>query len=158
VRAGEPDDIHNVYYAVFPHTARIETNLMKTILIGLCALGLSAGLISKTAAQNVTIRLSPATDISHWVWNGEYQCWIWNGPEFEGDYQGHAYSYWHGRHQGGGDRNNPPVKGDVGQSRVERPRTEVEKPNAKQPKVEEKRKVEEKSKTKSSKTEDKKDH
>jgi hypothetical protein len=33
---------------------------------------LSTGLISKTAA---TIRLSPATDISCWVWNGEYQCW-----------------------------------------------------------------------------------
>jgi hypothetical protein len=67
---------------------------MKTVLIGLCSLGLSAGLISKTAA---TIRLSPATDISYWVWSGDYQCWIWNGPEFEGDYQGHPYSYWHGR-------------------------------------------------------------
>src|ERR1700680_3214630 len=133
---------------------------MKRVLIGLCALSLFTGLAfaPKVASQSITITVGPATDDSYWVWNDEYQCWIWNGPEFEGDYQGHPYSYWHGRHQGGGDRNTRPVKGNVEQSKVEQPTTEVEKPKAKQPKVEEKRKVEEKSKTKSPKTEDKKDH
>ena len=143
----------------------LKSKVMKRVLIGLCALSLLTGLAfaPKVAAQSITITVGPATDDSYWVWNDEYQCWIWNGPEFQGDYQGHPYSYWHGRHQGGGDRNNRPVKGNVGQSnveqsKVEQPTTEVEKPKAKQPKVEEKRKVEEKSKTKSPKTEDKKDH
>jgi len=149
---------------------------MKTILIGLCALGLSAGLISKTVAQTVTIELSPATNDSYWVWNDEYLCWVWNGPEFQGDYQGHPYSYWHGRHEGGGDRNNRPVKGDAEPSKVAQPATVVEKAKAEQPKVEERPKVEEKgkveekskteekpkaekkSKTEPPKTEDKKDH
>ena len=62
---------------------------MKTVLIGLCALGLFAGLIPRTAAQNVTITVGPATDDSYWVWSDEYQCWVWNGSEFQGDYQGH---------------------------------------------------------------------
>jgi hypothetical protein len=154
----------------------LKSRLMKTLLIGLCTLGLSAGLISKTVAQTVTIELSPATNDSYWVWNDEYQCWLWNGPEFQGDYQGHPYSYWHGRHQGGGDRNNRPVKGDAEPSKVEQPATVVEKAKAEQPKVEERPKVEEKgkveekskteekpkaekkSKTEPPKTEDKKDH
>jgi hypothetical protein len=148
---------------------------MKIILIGLCALGLSAGLISKTVAQTVTIELSPATNDSYWVWNDEYQCWLWNGPEFQGDYQGHPYSYWHGRHDGGGDRNNRPVKSNAERSKVEQPTTVVEKAKIEQPKVEERPKVEKgkveekskteekpkaekKSKTEPPKTEDKKDH
>jgi hypothetical protein len=32
------------------------------------------------------------------------------GPEFRGDYEGHPYSYWHGRHEGGGDHNHRPAK------------------------------------------------
>jgi hypothetical protein len=119
---------------------------MKTILIGLCALGLFGGLTSKAAAQTVTITLSPATDDSYWVWSDEYQCWVWNGPEFQGDYQGHPYSYWHGRHDGGGDRNNRPVKAEVEPARVEQRTTEVSKPREEQPKEEQKSKVEEKSK------------
>jgi hypothetical protein len=87
----------------FYKTVSNETKLMKTILIGLCALGLSAGLISKTAAQTVTIRFSPATDNSYWVWNNGYQCWIWNGSEFEADYQGHPYS----RRTGSGTSRRP---------------------------------------------------
>src|SRR5271166_558404 len=71
---------------------------MKKILICLCAFGLFASLTPKTAAQTVTITVGPATDDSYWVWNDEYQCWIWNGPELQGDYEGHPYSYWHGRH------------------------------------------------------------
>ena len=72
---------------------------MKIILIGLCALSSFVALAPKTVAQAVTIELSPATNDSYWVWNDEFQCWIWNGPEFQGDYQGHPYSYWHGRHE-----------------------------------------------------------
>src|ERR1700686_4303677 len=66
----------------------------------------------------------------------EYQCWIWNGPEFQGDYQGHPYSYWHGRHEGGGDRNHRPGKGEG--SEVERPvnKDNVEQPKGLQPRVE----------------------
>jgi len=64
---------------------------MRTILIGLCALGLFAGLASKTAAQTVTMRLGPPTVDSDWVWSDEYQCWLWNGPKFQGDYQGHSF-------------------------------------------------------------------
>jgi hypothetical protein len=119
---------------------------MKTILIGLCALSLFGGLISKTAAQTVIITLSPATDDSYWIWSDEYQCWVWNGPEFQGDYQGHPYSYWHGRHDGGGDRNNRPVKAEVEPARVGQPTTEVNKRREEQPKEEQKSKVGEKSK------------
>jgi hypothetical protein len=74
-----------------------------SVTLSLCALGLSAGLISKTAAQTVTIRFSPATDNSYWVWNNGYQCWIWNGSEFEADYQGHPYS----RRTGSGTSRRP---------------------------------------------------
>ena len=70
------------------------------------------------------------------VWSDEYQCWIWNGPEFQGDYQGHPYSYWHGRHEGGGDRNYRPGKGE--NSEGERPvnKDNVEQPKGLQPRVE----------------------
>jgi hypothetical protein len=129
---------------------------MKTILIGLCALSLFGGLISKTAAQTVTITLSPATDDSYWIWSDEYQCWLWNGPEFQGDYQGHPYSYWHGRHDGGGDRNNRPVKAGVEPARLEQPAAEVNKPKEEQKsKVEEKSKIEEKAKVEKPKAEQK---
>jgi hypothetical protein len=149
---------------------------MKTVLIGLCALGLFAGLIPKTTAQTVTITVGPATDDSYWVWSDEYQCWVWNGPEFQGDYQGHPYSYWHGRHEGGGDRNHRPGKiessegerpvnkGDVEQPKAEKPKAEVERPNAEQSKVEVEKPKEqqpkaevEKSKTEKPKPEEKKD-
>ena len=119
---------------------------MKSILIGLCALGAFVAVTPKTVAQTVTIELSPATNDSYWVWNGEFQCWVWNGPEFQGDYQGHPYSYWHGRHEGGGNRNNRPVKAEVERSKVEEPTTEVDKRQEQQPKDEEKSKVEGKSK------------
>ena len=128
---------------------------MKIILIGLCALSSVVASTPKTVAQAVTIELSPATNDSYWVWNDEFQCWIWNGPEFQGDYQGHPYGYWHGRHGGGGDRNNRPVKGDAEQSKVEQPRTGVEKTKAELPKVEERPKVEVKGKVEKSKTEEK---
>ena len=87
---------------------------MKRILIGLCALcALSSltGLAPQAASQSVTIVVSPETDESYWVWSDEYECWVWNGPEFQGDYQGHPYAYWHGRHEGGGDRDHRPSKG-----------------------------------------------
>jgi hypothetical protein len=119
---------------------------MKTILIGLCALSLFGGLTSKTAAQTVTIVITPATNDSYWVWNDEYQCWVWNGPEFQGYYQGHPYSYWHGRHKGGGDRNHRPVKGGAEPSKVEQPTTVVKKAKAERPKGKERTKVEEKGK------------
>jgi hypothetical protein len=128
---------------------------MKIILVGLGALSLFIGLAPKITAQSVTITVGPATDDSYWVWNDEYQCWIWSGPEFQGDYQGHPFSYWHGRHQGGEDRNHRPGKGesrgevrpvnrgDGEQPKTEQPRTEidhskaeVEKPMAQQSKSE----------------------
>jgi hypothetical protein len=148
---------------------------MKKILIGLCAVSLCAGLAPKISAQTVTITVGPATDDSYWVWNDEYQAWIWNGPEFQGDYEGHPYSYWHGRHQGGGDRDHRPGKGEssegerpvnkgnVEQPRVEidrtqktQPKAEVEKPKEQQPKTEvEKPKAEEKTRTEKPKEEEK---
>ena len=64
---------------------------MRTILLGLCALTLFAGLTQKTAAQTVTAALGPPTVDADWVWSDEYQCWLWNGPEFQGDYQGHSF-------------------------------------------------------------------
>lgn len=64
---------------------------MRTILLGLCALTLFAGLASKTEAQNVTTTLSPLTVDSDWVWSDGYQCWLWNGPQFQGDYKGHSF-------------------------------------------------------------------
>jgi hypothetical protein len=88
---------------------------MKTILVGLSALSLLVGFSPTTHAQSITIttgpaEVSPETNDSYWVWNDEYQCWIWTGPEFRGDYEGHPYSYWHGRHEGGGDHNHRPAK------------------------------------------------
>jgi hypothetical protein len=155
---------------------------MKAVLIGLCALGLFAGSTPKAAAQTITITVGPATDDSYWVWNDEYQCWVWNGPEFQGDYEGHPYSYWHERHEGGGDRNHRPGKGesregerpvnkgDVERPKPEQPKAEVERPNAErpkpgvekpkeqQPKTEvEKPKAQEKAKTEKPKEEEKKD-
>src|ERR1700722_3618245 len=148
---------------------------MKRVLIGLCALSLFIGLAfaPKTAAQTVTITVGPATDDSYWVWNDEYQCWVWTGPEFQGDYEGHPYSYWHGRHHeewgrdhrpGKGEGERPVNKGDVEQPKaeVERPnaeqhKAEVEKPKEQQPKTEvEKPKAEEKAKTEKPKEEEKK--
>jgi hypothetical protein len=149
---------------------------MKRILIGLCALSFtSLALAPKAAAQSITITVGPSTDDSYWVWNNEYQCWVWNGPEFQGDYQGHPYSYWHGRHEGGGDREHRPSKGEsregerpVNKGDVEQPKAEVQRPNEQpkaevekpkeqqqQPKVEEKPKAEEKAKTEKPKEEEK---
>jgi hypothetical protein len=148
---------------------------MKAILIGLCALGLFAGLTPKTAAQTITITVGPATDDSYWVWNDEYQCWVWNGPEFRGDYEGHPYSYWHGRHHEEWGRDHRPGKGErsegersVNKGDVEQPKAEVERPNAEQHKAEvekpkeqqrkaevEKPKAEEKAKTEKPKEEEK---
>src|ERR1700680_4719970 len=149
---------------------------MKRVLIGLCALSLFTGLAfaPKVAAQSITITVGPATDDSYWVWSDEYQCWIWNGPEFQGDYQGHPYSYWHERHHeewgrdqrpGKGERSEgerPVNKGDVEQPRAEQPKAEVERPNAEQHKAEvekpkEQQKEEEKSKKEKPKPEEKKD-
>ena len=64
---------------------------MRTILLGLCALTVFAGLTQKTAAQTVTLTLDPLTVDADWVWSDEYQCWLWNGPKFQGDYQGHSF-------------------------------------------------------------------
>ena len=148
---------------------------MKIIFIGLCALGLFAGLTLKTAAQSITITVGPATDDSYWVWNDEYQCWIWNGPEFQGDYQGHPYSYWHGRHHEEWGRDHRPGKGEssegerpVNKGGAEQPKPEVERPNTEQPKAEmenpkeqqgktevEKPKAEEKAETEKPKEEEK---
>src|SRR6202011_5489493 len=129
---------------------------MKRVLIGLCALSLFIGLASapKTAAQTVTITVGPATDDSYWVWNDEYQCWVWTGPEFQGDYQGHPYSYWHRRHHeewgrdhrpGKGERSEdarPANKADVEQPKAKQPKVEVERSNAERPKTEGKAKTE----------------
>ena len=114
---------------------------MKIILVGLAALSLFTGLTAKIVAQSVTITVGPTTDDSFWVWNDEYQCWIWNGPEFQGEYQGHPFSYWHGRHEGGEDRNHRPGRGesrsevqpvnrsDREQPKTEQPRTLIDRPN-----------------------------
>ena len=153
---------------------------MKKILIGLCVLSLCGGLAPKISAQTITITVGPATDDSYWIWNDEYQCWVWNGPEFQGDYQGHPYSYWHGRHDGGGDRNHRsgegqsseaerPVKKDnteqpkgeqprveIDRSQAAQPQAEVEKPKEQQPKTEvEKPKAQEKARTEKPKEEEK---
>jgi hypothetical protein len=109
---------------------------MKKILICLCALCLCAGLTPKISAQTVTITVGPATDDSYWVWNDEYQVWVWNGPEFQGDYEGHPYSYWHGRHEGGGDRNHRPSKGERSEGEHPVNKDNVEQPKGLQPKVE----------------------
>jgi hypothetical protein len=130
----------------------LKSKVIKRILIGLCALSLFTGLAlaPKAACQSVTITINPETDDSYWVWSDEYQCWVWNGPEFQGDYQGHPYSYWHGRHEGGGDREHCPRKrqsgegerqrgneGNVEQPRGEQQKAEAEKPKVEQPKAEE---------------------
>src|ERR1700680_4795490 len=148
----------------------LKSKVMKRVLIGLCALSLLTGLAfaPKVAVQSITITVGPATDDSYWVWNDEYQCWIWNGPEFQGDYEGHPYSYWHGRHHeewgrdhrpGKGERSEgerPVKKGDVEQPRAERPKAEAERPHAEEPKAEaEKPKAEEKAKTEKPKEEEK---
>jgi hypothetical protein len=109
---------------------------MKKILIGLCALSLCAGLAPKISAQTVTITVDPATDDSYWVWNDEYQCWIWNGAEFQGDYEGHPYSYWHGRHEGGGDRDHRPNRTESSEGQRPVNKDKVEQPKGLQPKVE----------------------
>ena len=87
---------------------------MKTILVGLSALSLFVSFSPTTQAQSITIttgptEVGPETNDSYWIWNDEYQSWVWTGPEFKGDYEGHPYSYWHGRHEGG-DRNHRPGK------------------------------------------------
>ena len=158
----------------------MEIKTYEKVLIGLCVLSLFTGLAfaPKVAAQSITITVGPATDDSYWVWSDEYQCWIWNGPEFQGDYQGHPYSYWHGRHHeewgrdhrpGKGERSEgerPVNKGDVEQPRAEQPeaerpnaeqhKAEVEKPKEQQRKAEvEKPKAEEKAKTEKPKEEEK---
>jgi hypothetical protein len=58
----------------------------------------------------------------------------------------HPCSYWHGRHEGGGDHNHRPGKiessegerpvnkGDVEQPKAEQPKAEVEKPKAEEKK------------------------
>jgi hypothetical protein len=132
---------------------------MKKILIGLCALSLCAGLPPKISAQTITITVGPATDDSYWIWNDEYQCWVWNGPAFQGDYQGHPYSYWHGRHDGGGDRNHRPGKGqsseaerpvnkdNTEQSKGEQPRVEIDRSQAAQPQAEIEKPKEQQTKT-----------
>jgi hypothetical protein len=109
---------------------------MKKILVAFCTIVFVCGLPSapRAAAQTIKIVAGPTTDDSYWIWNDEYQVWLWNGPEFEGDYQGQPYSYWHGRHDGGGDRNHRPGKGES--SGTEHP---VDKENVEQPKGEEPR-------------------
>src|SRR5271166_4043127 len=121
---------------------------MKMLFVGLCALSLCAGFAPKTAAQSVTITMGPVDD-SYWVWNEEYQCWIWNGPEFQGDYEGHPYAYWHARHEGDNREHRPhraeqreAVRQDEQhQERVEQPKVEVEQPQQRveQPRVEQPR-------------------
>lgn len=136
---------------------------MKKILIGLCALGLFASLTPKIAAQTVTVTVGPATDDAYWIWNDEYQCWVWNGPEFQGDYEGHPYSYWHGRHHEEWGRDHRPGKGErsegerpVNKGDAEQPKAEMEKPKEQQVKTEvEKPKAEEKAKTDKPKEEQK---
>jgi hypothetical protein len=127
-------------------TANAGRKFMRLILIGLCALSVFTGLAPKVASQNITITVGPTTDDSYWVWNDDYQCWIWTGPEFQGDYLGHPYAYWHGRHEGGGDRDHRPSKGesndagrpvnngDVEQSSATQRRSEVKQSAAEQPK------------------------
>jgi hypothetical protein len=111
---------------------------MKRILVGLYIIIFLAGLAlaPRLAAQTISIVVGPTTDDSYWIWNDEYQVWLWNGPEFQGDYQGHPYSYWHSRHQGGGDRNHRPGKGESseGQHPVNKENTEQAK--GEQPRVE----------------------
>ena len=116
---------------------------MKTIWIGLFALGLFAGSPPKAATQTVTTMVGPETDDSYWVWNDEFHCWIWNGPEFQGDYQGHPYSFWHARHEDHEDGSHRPGKsrnGDgerpVNKGTVEQPRVEIDRSQSGQPKEE----------------------
>jgi hypothetical protein len=113
-----------------------NSQTMKKILLGLCAFSLCAGLVPKISAQTVTITVGPGTDDSSWVWNDEYQVWVWNGPEFQGDYEGHPYSYWHGRHEAGGDRHHRPGKGDSGESKQPVNKANVEQSKGIQPRVE----------------------
>jgi hypothetical protein len=111
---------------------------MKKVLVVFCTLSFLAGLalVPRAAAQTINIVVGPTTDDSYWIWNDEYHVWLWNGPEFQADYQGHPYSYWHGRHQGGGDRNHRPGKGES--SEIEHPVTKEKTEQAKgeQPRVE----------------------
>jgi hypothetical protein len=105
---------------------------MKKILVLFCTLSFLVGLAlaPRAAGQTISIAVGPTTDDSYW---------IWNGPEFQADYQGHPYSYWHGRHQGGGDRNHRPGKGESSggehpvnkenteQAKGEEPRVEIDR-------------------------------
>ena len=117
---------------------RSSDKFMKRILIGFYTLSFLAGLafIPKAAAQTITIIAGPTTDDSYWMWNDEYQVWLWNGPEFQGDYQGHPYSYWHGRHERGGDRNHRPMKGESSEGEHPVNKENVEQPKGEQPRVE----------------------
>jgi hypothetical protein len=146
----------------------LKSKVMKRILIGLCALSLCSGLaVTPKASAQVTITIGPAVDDSGWVWNEEYRCWIWNGPEFEGDYEGHPYSWWHHRHEGGGDRDHRPPKieterhpeGQEGEQRheeqrqVDQPRVEQQKIEGEQPKVEQRKEEKEQPKVEERKVE-----
>jgi hypothetical protein len=111
---------------------------MKILFYGLLALSVCAGFSPRTSAQTVTITVGPAVDDSYWVWNEEYRCWVWTGPEFQGEYQGHPYSYWHSRHEGDDREHRPhrieqqqPVRQE--EQRVEQPKVEGQQ---QQPKVE----------------------
>jgi hypothetical protein len=143
---------------------------MKRILVGLFVLSLftALALVPKAVSQTITITVNPTIDDSYWVWNDEYQCWIWNGPEFEGVYEGHPYSYWHGRHheewgrdhrprKGESSKGERPVnKGNVEQPKAEQPKTEMEKPKEQQGRTEvEQPNAEEKAKTQNAQVEQK---
>jgi hypothetical protein len=82
------------------------------------------------------ITVGPTTDDSYWIWKDEYQVWVWNGPEFQGDYQGHPYSYWHGRHEGGGDRSHRPGKGESSEGEHPVNKDNVEQSKGIEPRVE----------------------
>ena len=112
--------------------------IMKKILVVFCTLSFLAGLAltPRAAAQTISIVAGPTTDDSYWIWNDKYQVWLWNGPEFQADYQGHPYSYWHGRHEGGGDRNHRPGKGESSEGEQPVNKDNVEQPKGLQPKVE----------------------
>jgi hypothetical protein len=112
--------------------------IMKKILVVFCTLNFLGGLAlaPRAAAQTISIVAGPTTDDSYWIWNDEYQVWLWNGPEFQADYQGHPYSYWHGRHQGGGDRNHRPGKGESSEGEHPVNKENTEQAKGEQPRVE----------------------
>jgi hypothetical protein len=120
---------------------RFGDKVMRKIFVAFWTISFLAGLTlaPKAVAQTIRIIAGPTTDDSYWIWNNEYQVWLWNGPEFQGDYQGHPYSYWHGRHEGGGDHNHRPGKGQSSgaehlvnkesaeQAKGEQPRVEIDR-------------------------------